>query len=189
VTEPDARPFERTLAALAAALDGAGIPYMVIGGVAVLVHGVPRLTRDIDVTVLLPVSDVARLREALGPGFATLVDDPESFVEETRVLPVRAADGTRVDLIFAGLPFEEEAIGRAKPEELGSATVKVCAPEDLILHKILSSRPRDLEDVEGIVRARGDTLDRERLDRVIRALAVDLESPEILDFWRGLWRE
>lgn len=43
--------FERWLGRIARALDEAGFPYMVIGGQAVLLHGEPRLTRDIDVTL------------------------------------------------------------------------------------------------------------------------------------------
>lgn len=52
--------FEEHLAKLAQALDRKNLPYMLIGGQAVLVHGEPRLTRDLDVTlaadtVMLPV--------------------------------------------------------------------------------------------------------------------------------------
>ena len=43
--------FEKILKKLAAALAKAGIPYMIIGGQAVLLYGEPRLTRDIDVTL------------------------------------------------------------------------------------------------------------------------------------------
>ena len=43
--------FDRLLAHVGASLDEAGIAYMVVGGHAVLLHGEPRLTRDLDVTV------------------------------------------------------------------------------------------------------------------------------------------
>ena len=42
-----ARMFQTLLVKLARTLDGAGLPYMVIGGQAVLRHGEPRLTRDL----------------------------------------------------------------------------------------------------------------------------------------------
>jgi len=42
---------ERLLAALSRELAGAGLPFMMIGGQAVLLHGVPRLTGDVDVTL------------------------------------------------------------------------------------------------------------------------------------------
>ena len=43
--------FDETLVRIAGALESAGIPYMIIGGQAVLLHGEPRLTRDIDITL------------------------------------------------------------------------------------------------------------------------------------------
>ena len=43
--------FTKLLKKIAIALDQKGIPYMVIGGQAVLLHGEPRMTRDIDITV------------------------------------------------------------------------------------------------------------------------------------------
>lgn len=43
--------FETLLEKLSCALDQVGIPYMVIGGQAVLRHGEPRLTKDIDLTL------------------------------------------------------------------------------------------------------------------------------------------
>ncbi|MBI4745658.1 MAG: hypothetical protein HY786_03715, partial [Deltaproteobacteria bacterium] len=43
--------FEEILARIGAALDKYNIPYMIIGGQAVLLYGEPRLTRDIDITL------------------------------------------------------------------------------------------------------------------------------------------
>jgi len=54
--------FESLLERIATALDAAAIPYMVIGGQAVLVHGEPRLTRDIDITLGV---DIDRLGQVL----------------------------------------------------------------------------------------------------------------------------
>ncbi|MEM0964023.1 MAG: nucleotidyl transferase AbiEii/AbiGii toxin family protein [Bacteroidota bacterium] len=91
--------FEALLARLALALDGGDIPYMVISGQAVLVHGEPRLTRDIDLTLgVTPdrLSDVLAVIEELG--LRPLVD-PSPFVSETLVLPCEDdASGIRVDL-------------------------------------------------------------------------------------------
>ncbi len=182
----DAGPLERTLAEVTSALDRAGIPYMVVGGLAVLVHGIPRLTRDIDITISLAPDEMPRLLAALGPGFRPLVKDPAAFVEETHVLPVEGAAGTRVDLIFAGLPFEEEAIRRAGMERLGEVEVRVCTPEDLVILKIVSERSRDREDVAGILERSGDRMDLRRLDRVVEALSGDLEDPDMLKYWRSL---
>jgi hypothetical protein len=185
VADPLTELFETTLTKLHSCLTAAGIPYMVVGGVAVLVHGVPRVTRDIDVTVQATPERAGAVLDAL-PGFRSLVEDPAAFAAETRALPVEGPDGTRVDLIFASLPFEEDAIERAREETLGTARVRVCAPEDLIVMKIISERPRDIEDVAGIVASNVTSIDRARLDPLIVGLALDLERPEILEAWRRI---
>jgi hypothetical protein len=184
VTErPD---FSRTLEGLAAALARARIPYMLVGGLALLVRGVPRLTRDVDVVVACPIGEVDRLLVALAPMFRPRVEDPQTFAEETMVVPFIGSDGTPVDVILAGLPFEHDAMARARPEIMGGVEVKVAIAEDLILMKIISERPKDREDVAGLLRARHREMDLGRLDRTITALASDIEEPEILAFWRKL---
>lgn len=45
--------FEQLLKKIAQALDKGGIPYMIIGGQAVLLYGEPRLTRDIDIILAI----------------------------------------------------------------------------------------------------------------------------------------
>jgi len=57
--------FGKVLAALAQALDGARLPYMIIGGQAVLVHGEPRFTRDIDVTLAAGLDSLARILQLM----------------------------------------------------------------------------------------------------------------------------
>jgi hypothetical protein len=99
--------FQRLLEAVARALDERRIPYMVIGGQAVLVHGEPRLTRDIDITLgvdLDRLDDV--LRAADSAGLSALVD-PEAFTRSTMVLPCHdAGSGIRVDFIFSCSSYE-----------------------------------------------------------------------------------
>ena len=49
------------LAALRATLTEVGVPYMLIGGTAVILHGVSRVTEDVDATVWGEHVDVSRL--------------------------------------------------------------------------------------------------------------------------------
>lgn len=145
--------FQNLLASLARALDGAGIPYMVIGGQAVLVHGDPRLTRDIDIT--LGVDNVALPRLlALGKtiGLIPSVSDVEQFVQKTNVLPLSStSDAIRVDLIFSFTHYEAEAVQRAASVQVLDTPVKFATAEDLIVQKLVAGRPRDIEDVRGIL--------------------------------------
>jgi hypothetical protein len=66
--------------------------------------------------------------------------------------------------------------------------VRICSPEDLILHKIVSSRPRDHEDVEGVFRYRHQELDYEYLDPRVEELADATSDRAMLDWYRGLRR-
>lgn len=156
--EPEFGPL---LARLARALRAHDVPFMLIGGHAVLLHGEPRLTLDVDVT--LGVSP-----ESLGTVLAAceaMAVDPlpvsvEDFVRETYVLPVAdPATNVRVDLIFSTTPFEAAAIERAIEVEVAGERVPFATAEDLIIHKLFAGRPRDLEDVEGIVSRKGREID------------------------------
>jgi len=166
------------------------IHHMVIGGFAVSVWGEPRFTRDLDVTVSVPSDKFANTIDLICARFHSLSGDPRRIVTETRVLPIMV-EAVPVDLIFAALPYEEEAIARARPIHLKQGSVPVCSPEDLILHKIVSQRPRDHEDIEGIFRYRHVELDYGYLDPRVEELADALSDRNMLDWYRRLrqrWR-
>jgi hypothetical protein len=145
--------FENLLARIGRTLPTYNIPYMIIGGQALLLYGEPRLTKDIDITLgagtdRLP--DVLNLLGALGLEPAT--DDIESFVQRTMVLPaLDTATGIRVDFIFSFTPYEKGAIARSRKVSIGGEDVAFATAEDLIIHKIFAGRPRDLEDVRSVL--------------------------------------
>jgi hypothetical protein len=154
--------FHALLERLAREFDGRGMPYMVIGGQAVLVHGEPRLTRDIDITLGLTTDDIAAVLAAVNSvGLKVLVDSPEAFVRDTWVLPCEDVDsGIRIDLMFSFSNYEQEAIARAVEIPIGSASVRFASVEDLVIHKIVAGRPRDIEDARIVVQ-KNPTLDRD----------------------------
>ena len=119
------------------ALEAAGARYLVVGGVAVVLHGHPRFTADLE---------------------------QGADWERTKGLPVFSlwsADlpGTEVDLFASDpLPFEP-AWGRRLRAQVGGLSVNVASLGDLIEMKRRAGRPRDLEDVrelEAIARELGD---------------------------------
>ncbi|MBC7260139.1 MAG: nucleotidyl transferase AbiEii/AbiGii toxin family protein [Chloroflexi bacterium] len=140
--------FTALLEKIALALDEAGIAYMVIGGQAVLLYGEPRLTKDIDITLgagLDRLADVLSLAEKAG--LKPLID-PETFTRQTMVLPCEdLATGIRVDFVFSFSPYEQQALERVRTVPMGKADVRFASLEDVIIHKIIAGRPRDLEDV------------------------------------------
>lgn len=154
--------FAQLLERIALGLDEHQIPYMIIGGQAVLIYGEPRLTRDIDVTL---GAGPERLADLLGFAKASewrvLVETPEEFVQRTLVLPcLDSQSGIRIDFIFSHSPYERQALERIRRVEIGKAAVRFAAPEDVVVHKIIAGRPRDVEDARSILLKTSD-LDRQ----------------------------
>lgn len=141
-------------------LSEAGVSSAVIGGLAVVVWGEPRLTRDVDVKVNLRRDQTADLLDILRPYYTLLSDDPEHTLQRMGMLFVQNEAGLRLDLLLADTPFDALVIDRATQLEIRpNRIITVCTAEDLILYKMISTRPRDREDVRGIVRRQSDNLD------------------------------
>lgn len=87
----------------------------------------------------------------------------------------------RVDLILGLLPFEREAIDRAVAVRLAGTVVRVATPEDLILMKLVSRRPRDEEDIRGILRQRRAQLDFDYLTAAGRGAGAALGTAGVVD--------
>lgn len=79
------------------------------------------------------------------------VEDVESFVQETMVPPTSDEKGLRVDFLFSITPFERAAIERAREVKFDEVPVRFASLEDLIIHKMVAGRPRDIEDVRSIL--------------------------------------
>ncbi len=150
----------QSIQALQRRLADAGISSVVIGGVAVAVWGEPRVTRDVDLKVLLRRDDAERLLAALAPDYVSLLPDARKALRQQAMVFVQDTAGTRLDLLLADTPYDVLAIQRGSDIELQSGvTIRVCSPEDLVIYKLISTRLRDHEDVQGIVRRQGSTLD------------------------------
>lgn len=158
------------------------VPGLVIGGLAVALLGRPRLTRDVDVLVLLDEERWPGFLES-GSEFGFLPRQPDAlaFAQEARVLLLRhQPTGIDVDVVLGCLPFEEEAIARATAVQVAGVSVPLPTPEDLIIMKAVAHRERDLLDIEGLLAAHSN-LDLRRVRRWVRVFADALETPELYD--------
>ena len=155
---------------------------VIIGGVAASLLGKPRLTADIDVVILLSTDDLLPLLQvAKQEGLLPRIADAEDFARQRRVLLLRHQEsGVNVDVSLGVLPFEQEAVERSLAYQIDDITIHVPTPEDLIILKAVAHRPRDLEDIRGIVAAQPN-LDRERIKYWVQAFAEVVESPELWD--------
>lgn len=160
--------------------------YLVVGGLAVTVVGEPRLTADLDVIVF---ADLTRLRAlvtyAIGHGFTANVDDEIEAVRQGG--SIRLDRGSyHFDVIVRSLFIEDLAHEHSRLRKLFGRSVRFPSPEDLAVLKVVAGRPRDLLDVEGIVRRHGDKLDRQYIEITLERVCELAEDHEILDRWRRL---
>jgi len=153
---PQPPDFPQLLAALTRELNARQVPFQ-----AVLLHGRPRLTDDIDVTLGVdPTALPVVLAACHALGLEPLPEDVATFVRDSFVLPARdPRTGIRLDFIFSTTAYERQAIARAERVELLGTPVPFATAEDLIVHKLFAGRPRDVEDAAGVVRRKGPTLD------------------------------
>ena len=168
------------LAALAPVMARWGRWY-VFGAQAVVVHGVPRLSADVDVTLeLTPDAPERFASEMHAAGYVLRVDDPE-FVRRTRVMPfVHEGSGMPLDVVLAGSGLEEEFLERAVSIRIGDTEVPVIEMADLIIAKVLAGRPKDLEDATALWRLHHARIDADRILRTLRLLEEALSQGDLV---------
>lgn len=130
-----------------------------IGGLAVLRWGEPRLTRDVDLTVISLPGNEQTAVDALLERFTSRIADARAFALANRVLLLRAANGVPLDIALGALDFELRAVERATPWVVDTQSLLTCSAEDLIIFKVFAGRDRDWLDVESVVIRQGSSLD------------------------------
>lgn len=139
---------------------GRGWRSCVIGGLAVQRWGEPRLTRDVDVTLLTGFGSETSYVDGLLSAFRGRLSDAREFALRNRVLLLSSRSGIPIDVALGAMPFEEAAVSRATPFRIGpELELSTCGAEDLVVYKAFAGRPRDWLDIEGIVVRQGRRLD------------------------------
>jgi len=64
--------------------------------------------------------------------------------------------------------------------DIAGTVIPVISPEDLIVTKVLAGRPKDIEDVRGVLQERLDSLDLERVRSLLRLLEQALTQSDLL---------
>jgi len=144
--------------------------------------GRPRMTGDIDVTAEIALDDVRGFATTMdGVGFSLRVTDMEDFVARTRVLPfMHEASGIPVDVVLAGRGLEEQFLARVVMNRIGTVEVPVISPEDLVVTKLLAGRPKDIDDVRGILRERARELNLDQIRSILELLEEALGQSDLL---------
>lgn len=181
--------LKELLKALAKEFNENKLDYLIIGGQAVLIYGEPRLTKDIDITVDAgPEKLDLALEIARNLNLKILVDNPLDFVRRTMVLPMfDKKTGFRVDLIFSYSPYEKEALKRVNKVKIDDVTIHYASVEDLIIHKIISGRERDFEDVKNVM-LKNKEIDENYILRWLGEFEKNLDI-KLIEIFRRVKRE
>ena len=127
--------FERLLATMkkaGGALNDAGIPFVLGGGLACWARGAPKTEHDVD--FLVKPADAERAQQALAAAGMRPETPPEGWL-------LKAYDGdVLVDLIFDPQdgPIDEHTFERAEELEVHAMKMKVAALEDVLVQKLLA---------------------------------------------------
>ena len=140
-------------------LVGRGVDFVIVGGMAMVLHGSARVTHDLDVCYATDRTNLDLFGRVLVELGAKLqgVEDDVPFVPDgetlrrTGILTLDTPEG-RIDLLFQppGVSSYEELRRRAVRMDLGDFGVLVASLDDLAEMKRAAGRPIDLIDLEEI---------------------------------------
>jgi len=125
-----------------------GVKFMVIGGMAAMLHGYVRATKDLDLWILADRDNAARVVRALKKFGAPTDDISEKDFEREGVIFQIGVEPVRIDITttIEGIKFDE-AYPNIKFEEINGIDIPLISIHDLIKNKKVSGRMQDLLDV------------------------------------------
>ncbi len=144
-------------------LNRAGVCYVLIGGIALIRHGVVRATRDIDAVIEPSEENLDRLRKLIAEWGATRPDGspiPVETIAVGRTIHLATPHGD-LDLLgerASPLSFAELS-ARADTRRVDGVEAPICSLADLVALKRIASRERDLVDLSELEAAHGELPD------------------------------
>lgn len=142
--------------------DRMGVPYAIMGGLAVRAHALPRPTFDVDFTISIEHEALPELyRAAETMGYVVPSAQSAGWIDRVRGLPVvkfqwiAAGRSIDIDVFLAETPFQRRLLDRRRTYEHDGLVSLLVTPEDLILLKLLADRPKDRVDVADILFIQG----------------------------------
>jgi predicted nucleotidyltransferase len=142
--------FEKLLARLA----DAAVEFIVVGGVAVTLHGYARLTEDVDILIHRTPENIARLLASLagyGEGFARELGADDFTDEEGAIRLVEETEQSQIDIFtrLSGLYFDE-VLADAPTFAVAGRTIRYASKATLLRLKEASTREKDRLDAAAL---------------------------------------
>ena len=156
------------------ALEQAKIAYMLSGSLSSMYYSFPRATVDADFVLDLGESNLSALAELLGPGFRVDLQMAFEAVGGTTKNVVDVVGSPFKIKLFrlSSQPFDRQRFSRRVRVNLLGRKIWIPTPEDVIVQKMIWNRPKDREDVLGVIAANRMSLDRDYLNHWCGELGV-----------------
>lgn len=158
------------------------------GAIAYNYYGPPRLTQDVDVLVLVPdVKAPSLVEELLAAGCEHGERDPrppelQAVLADLRSkahMTVFRCRAIRTEIFVPWHPFHHRVLERSPERDLEGRSIRIHAPEDIIVFKKIFDRPKDIEDIKAILLAQKGKLDLQRLRSDASSLLTDESMKEL----------
>lgn len=175
------------LAIFAGFFESQEIPYRVVGSMASMAYGEPRMTIDVDIAAELLAKDVSAIISAF-PAPDYYVSESaarEAIRRKSQFNVIHIPSGLKVDVIIPPkTPFSVSEQSRVRRiTDQGVFAAWYASPEDVILNKLRylkmsgGESQKHVRDIAGMLKISGDEIDQEH----IRKWAAELN---VLDEWQ-----
>lgn len=142
---------------IGACFDEDRIPYGVGGALALGIWSAPRATKDVDITAFVSDAELPRVIDSLERA-GVLVDRAAAVTDVGRIGLFKGRLGRIVIDVFVS-QHPQYAAMRARVKRVVDASglaTSFLSPEDLMVHKLVFGRPKDIADLEGLLARRSD---------------------------------
>jgi hypothetical protein len=140
-------------------------PHAVGGALALAYYAEPRATVDIDLNLFVPVTDWARVVDALISIGVSADDLDKDALQRDGQCRLWWGDNP-VDLFFANAPIHKEMPSEVRKVPFAGSTIPILGPEHLAVCKVMFDRPKDWLDIEQMLLA-ADQLDVSKIERLL----------------------
>jgi hypothetical protein len=161
--------YQEFAASIIETLESLGLQYAIGGSFASSTYGEARTTMDIDISIVLPESEMQRLVEAIQRlGYYVFLDSiVDAMIQNMPFNIIDATSGYKADIfLVAPTPLDQSVLARSRRivyDTTTNATAVLYSPEDVIIYKLkyflMGRSQKHLRDIGAILIVQGTTLD------------------------------
>ncbi len=168
-------------------LEKLGIEYYITGSMASNYYGLPRLTHDLYIVIMLDSNKVLEIVEIFSVDSHVSEEGiQEAFAGSGMFNIIDLETGFKVDFwLYRGSEFDESCFAREVKVLLSDdLSGWIATPEDVVLHKLywntISPSERQRNDARGVLLVQGERIDKEYLRQWATHLNIEQDLEQLL---------